>query len=167
MGVWGYSFSLWGWSHANKAEEHMTRNVSLHDLLRQKQEREVERKRLEQEIARLTQAIAFLSEFSATEPQRHRRTPAKTRASRHARRPPQIIMDIGGSEKPTVRDALFALLRASPGMKASEAIDRLKGQTSSVAGDQRKLVSTRIGQFIRKEWVRRDGDRLYLTEKVG
>lgn len=114
------------------------------------------------DLAELDQLIAGLEKFGGLNGAAPvRRLPKKPRKPRPGR-PARPSVRAGG--RPTIRMAVTKLVEQEPGIAVSEAIQRLIGQTDTDAADQRKVLSTRIGQFVRRGALQRRGDRLYLVE---
>ena len=69
---------------------------------------------------------------------------------------------IAAVERPSVKDAVFALIRSKPGVTRKEVIAALEHATATKSGDVRKLLGTRIGQMVtRKQIIEHEGG-LYL-----
>lgn len=64
----------------------------------------------------------------------------------------------------TIRAAVEDLVEKRPGITSTEAVNALLGKVALTSSDPRKLISTRIGQFVKARRIRRDGNKLYPVE---
>lgn len=61
----------------------------------------------------------------------------------------------------------MALVTKTPGIPAPEAVNQLMGRVALASNDPRKLISTRIGQFVKAGKLSRQGNKLYLPTGNG
>lgn len=64
----------------------------------------------------------------------------------------------------TIRAAVEDLVFNQPGIASPDAVRALVGRVALGSKDPKKLISTRIGQFVKAGKIRREGNRLFPPE---
>jgi hypothetical protein len=140
----------------------MARDVKLSDLRRKRQALKVE-------LDYLDVLIQGLEDFSldADAPARRK---AKRRAARKPRpveSGPQLPLNGNGfhaggpAAPPTIHDAVAAAVTAHPGIGVSDLIGMVADNIETTAQNPRKLLSTRIAQFVKTGRLVREGNRIF------
>jgi hypothetical protein len=150
----------------------MAQDISLSGLRRLRDQKVMERARiiggLDSEINKLNGLIAALESFAKRqrEPARKggRRTLRRRRTPGSREAQPQLPLPTNG--RPSIWEAVSEVIKKEPGIETADAVKRLIGRTASEAKDQEKLLSTRIGQFVKKGRLRREGRKLFLPERA-
>jgi hypothetical protein len=134
----------------------MPKDISLSQL-------RAERRALAARLALLDRAIFA---FEALKSENGHSAPPKR--SHHkkvaaAARPAPPTSNNGSSTGPTLREAVTQIVVAEPGILPREVVRRLVGRVALTSSDPRKLISTRVGQFVKAgKFIRDDEGGLHL-----
>src|SRR5262249_19811083 len=142
----------------------MARDIKLSDLRKKRERLAFELAQLEMVIASV-EAVAGFDEPSPRRRKNRQRPARKTETAETVAPPPQLPLNgfhATHRAPATVFDAVASAVESRPGIPVSELIGILKDQVETTAVDQRKLLSTRIAQFVKRGRLRREGDRIFL-----
>lgn len=128
----------------------MAREISVSKL-------KAERRALASRLALLNRVISDLEKLTRENGHVAPSKPVSRRMSRtHAPH--------ANGDAPTIRQAVAEIVASTPGIRSRDVVNRLVGQVALGSSDPKKLLSTRIGQFVKAGKLRREGDKLFLPE---
>lgn len=126
----------------------MAREISVAKL-------KAERRELANRLALLDRVISDLQALAASNGQAQTKRPTQRKV---------VIRSEGAIPlRPvTIRDIVTKIIEESPGLSVREVVKRVVPHFVDGSADPKKLVSTRIGQFVKIGKLVRRGDLLFL-----